>query len=266
MLRDMNESAHRDIRLLSYNILNGGMGRLDPIYETLLYLDADVIALNEADETSAAYLARKIGCEYALAEANCGGAYDVALLSRLPIERMVNLGVRFPRLGRTAMEAIVTVGGEPWRIIAAHLTSGLDADDEQRRLTEVEAVLTAIGEERYPTVLMGDLNASAAYHPFDPDAVTPRVRQRVAARGGRVDHAVIDRLLESGLVDAYHQIHPRDARHTFSTGFPALRIDYILLDAALAPRLIDADIERGGFAPYCSDHYPIWATLRRSEA
>lgn len=252
--------------MVSYNILDGAVGRYDPVYETLLYLGADVAAISEADDVKGlAYIAGKLGMEHLLAEAN-QSTHHAAVLTRLPVEQVINLGVRIDTLYNAALQVVVrpSPGASPLRVVAAHLRPGLEAGAEEDRLQELEAILAFLDEqERMPTVIVGDLNASAPYHPFDPEALPAHRRARLADRDHQVEHRVIERLLEAGYVDAHRQTHP-DAPppHTFTTGFPALRLDYVFVSSELVDLLVDAGVETGGFAPYCSDHYPVWAQLR----
>ncbi|MEX2673236.1 MAG: endonuclease/exonuclease/phosphatase family protein [Phycisphaeraceae bacterium] len=254
------------LRLVSYNILDGALGRYDPVYETLAYLDADVVAVCEADDPKGlAYIADKLSMEHLLAEAN-HSSHHVAVLTRLPVEQMINLGVKIPHLENAAMQVVLrpTPDAAPVRLIVAHLTAGLQAEAEQKRLAELDSILAFLdAQPPMPTLIAGDLNASAPYHPFDPDALPPHRRARLADRDYQLDHTVIQRLLDAGYIDAHRQTHT-DAPppHTFTTGFPALKLDYIFISPDLSDRLVDADVETGGFAPYCSDHYPVWAQLR----
>lgn len=251
------------IKLVTYNILDGGLGRLDPIFETLLYLDADFVSLCEADDPrGAAYLADKLDAQLLLAESPTGDKH-VAALTRLPVISMTNLGIAIPSLTRAAMQTIVnTASGHPLRIITMHLNAGQQPEDEQVRLAELAAILDYIAEPTMPTVLMGDLNACAPYHPIDTAAMAPHRRERLQARGGQLDHDVINCLTADGWIDAYHRLHRDAPRQTFTTGFPALRLDYVFLSQDLVPALVDGDVETGGFAPYCSDHFPLWISLR----
>ncbi len=259
----MIDNPRSTVRFLSYNILNGGLGRLDPIYETLLFLNADVVGLVEADDAGAvAYLAAKLGYDHVMAESGAE-KYHLALLSRLPIHNMVNLTLLCPELSRSALEAeIQTPSGQMLRVALVHLLSGTTLAMEERRMRELEPLLTALQGRSGPCVMMGDFNSNAPYHPFDAAAARPSIQAAVKAQGGVVPHQVVERLLKDGWVDAYHRIHPDDPRHSLSTGYPAQRVDYIWVTPDLADRVAGADIEQAGFAPYCSDHFPIWADLR----
>ncbi|QNN22132.1 hypothetical protein HED60_07555 [Planctomycetales bacterium ZRK34] len=247
------------IKFVTYNILDGGLGRLDPIYETLLYLDADVVGLCEVDDPAGAqYIADKLGVELLLAESPTG-SHHVAMMTKLPVRSMINLGVKFPSLSRAAMLCEVDTPRGPMRIVVIHLQAGFDHEPD--RLAELDPILEMLAESQTPTMIMGDLNAVAPYHPFDADKLPEHRRQRLIDRGGKLDHDVIGRLTGDGWIDAYHFLRHDDPKHTFTTGFPALRLDYIFISQDLSSALVDADVDTGGFSPYCSDHFPVWVSL-----
>jgi endonuclease/exonuclease/phosphatase family metal-dependent hydrolase len=145
------------------------------------------------------------------------------------------------------------------RVVVAHLEAGFDHEPE--RLAELDPMLEFLARSQAPTMILGDLNAAAPYHPLDPAKLPPHRRQRLADRGGKLDHDVIGRLIGDGWIDAYHFLRHDAPKHSFTTGFPALRFDYIFISQDLSPALVDADVETGGFAPYCSDHFPVWVSL-----
>lgn len=258
--------AQRDpalIRLVTWNILKGGLGRLDPIYETLDYLRPDLVGLCETSEHSASYLAGKLGMDYALAEAR-DEEHHVALLSRWPIQRMLNVGAA-ASVQRGALDATVHRHGQPLRAAVVHLSPGVGPHAERQRLDELDRILPFIDPAAaIPAAILGDFNADAPYHPTDPGAMSPWRRARLALAGDTLAHDVVDRMTGAGWTDAYRRAVTGPPRHTLTTGHPAQRVDYIWLDAALAPRVIAADVETGGFAPYASDHFPLWADLRMS--
>jgi exodeoxyribonuclease-3 len=78
-----------------------------------------------------------------------------------------------------------------------------------------------------------------------------------------------DRLLAQGWTDALRTRHPEQAMFTFWDYLrgawqrdAGLRIDHLLLSPALAPRLVDAGVDRWVRAvPDASDHAPAWVTL-----
>src|SRR5262249_43434991 len=77
------------LRIVTWNVLDGGAGRLDAIEDVLRGVDADLIALQEAnDRVGVERLAAALGTELVYGEAN--SPFAVAWLSRLPVTRSEN--------------------------------------------------------------------------------------------------------------------------------------------------------------------------------
>ncbi len=248
-------------RIATYNILEGGEGRRDPIAETLAVIDADVVAVIEANDVDAIeYFARKLGYEYAMAESPTT-RFHVALLSRPPIVEAVNLGVRHEHLSRAAMRARVRTPAGELQLLVMHLDSGLGAESEATRLAEVQTLLGAIDTRVAPTVIAGDLNTNAPYHAVDVAAATADVQRQLHADPHLIRHDVVGHLASLGWIDALHAARPDETVHTFTTASPSTRLDYIFVDAGSGGRVADAGVEQRGFAPYCSDHFPLWVDL-----
>ena len=116
-----------------------------------------------------------------------------------------------------------------------------------------------------PVILAGDYNVV----PTDFDIYNPRSWKKDALLQpeSRERYA---RLLAQGWTDAIRKLHPDDAIFTFWDYFrqhwernAGLRIDHLLLNKALAPRLAGAGVDtwvRGLEKP--SDHAPTWVTLK----
>ncbi|MBV9654256.1 MAG: hypothetical protein JOZ42_06800, partial [Acetobacteraceae bacterium] len=81
--------------------------------------------------------------------------------------------------------------------------------------------------------------------------------------------AAFRRLLDAGWTDAIRTLRPDATVYTFwdykRDRWPrdaGLRIDHILLSATIAPRLMDAGVDRAARGePDSSDHAPVWAML-----
>jgi exodeoxyribonuclease-3 len=76
------------------------------------------------------------------------------------------------------------------------------------------------------------------------------------------------RLLDQGWIDTTRHLHPGEKIYTFWVNADAFRrdagfrMDFLLVNAPLAPRLLDANVDRafrGRERP--SDHAPVWITL-----
>ena len=135
------------------------------------------------------------------------------------------------------------------------------------KLAWLERLLThaqALHDSGHPVVLAGDYNVV----PTDFDIYNPRSWLTNALLQPE-SRACYQRLLAQGWVDALRARHPHEPIYTFWHYLrqrwernAGLRLDHLLLSAAVAPRLQDAGVDtwvRG--LPDASDHAPAWITL-----
>ncbi|MEO7774531.1 MAG: DNA ligase D [Steroidobacteraceae bacterium] len=124
-------------------------------------------------------------------------------------------------------------------------------------------------ESGTPVVLAGDFNVV----PTDLDIYDPTSWKKDALLQPE-SRAAYGRLLRQGWIDSLRALHPGEAIFTFWDYFrnhwdrnAGLRIDHLLLNATLAPRLIDANVDRWvRGAPHASDHAPVWIELGKKNA
>jgi exodeoxyribonuclease-3 len=115
-----------------------------------------------------------------------------------------------------------------------------------------------------PVLLAGDYNVV----PTDSDIYNPKSWRKDALLQPATREAY-RRLLDQGWVDALRHLHPGEPIYTFWDYFrnhwernAGLRIDHLLLNEELVPRLVDANVDRwvrGEHKP--SDHAPTWVEL-----
>ncbi len=119
----------------------------------------------------------------------------------------------------------------------------------------------------HPVVLAGDFNVV----PTDFDIYNPKswLKDALLQPESREAYA---KLLKQGWTDSLRHLHPEERVYTFWDYFrqhwqknSGLRIDHILLNAELAPRLKSAGVDawvRG--EEHASDHAPVWNELGKS--
>ena len=131
-----------------------------------------------------------------------------------------------------------------------------------KRLTKYAKGLVESDE---PVILAGDYNVI----PTELDAYKPE-RWVDDALFFPESRAAYQKLLSQGWTDAIRSLHPDKAIYTFWDYFrnaygrdAGLRIDHLLLNAAAAPLLSDAGVDRNvrGWER-ASDHAPTWIALR----
>lgn len=133
----------------------------------------------------------------------------------------------------------------------------------ERLIEHARTLLT----KRKPVVLAGDYNVV----PTDFDIYDPKSWRKDALLQPQSREA-FQRLLAQGWVDAIRAQHPEDQIYTFWDFFrnhwgrnAGLRIDHLLLSEDLAPKLVDADVDRWMRGePKPSDHAPTWVKLSMS--
>jgi exodeoxyribonuclease-3 len=121
----------------------------------------------------------------------------------------------------------------------------------------------------HPVVLAGDFNVI----PTDFDIYDPKSWRKDALIQPE-SRAAYEQLLSQGWVDSLRHLHPDERIYTFWDYFrqhwqrnAGLRIDHILLNAELAPRLQAAGVDswvRG--EEHASDHAPVWVQLQDGAA
>jgi endonuclease/exonuclease/phosphatase family metal-dependent hydrolase len=253
------------MRLLSYNILDGGEGRADPLAEVILAQKPDVVVLIEADNPDVVQrIARRLNMDVICGQ---GREHTAAILSRWPIETSINHAAVRPAAPCLLEAAIRLPGGVFWTIAAAHLHPRAFEADERQREMELAEVLDVLADHRRagrPHILAGDFNANSPIQRIDPGQCKEKTRQAWQANGGQIPRRVIQRLLDSGYVDALHAVHGPAAgtMTTFTTQYPGQRLDYIFTHGIDRNRIAQAWIEQDRLAKYASDHFPIGAEIR----
>ncbi len=228
------------MRVVTYNIWNGGVDRIGAIEDVLRGQDADVVALQEAnDRGNVELLAERLGMQLVYGEAN--SEYAVAWLSRLPVARSENR--RLPVLDKTLLE--IQVDG--LRLFATHLSAGRTKADEPHRIDETQTILDEIGSDA--DLLVGDFNAVGPGDEIGtppPDELLDHVSRRP-----------IELILEAGYADAYRLLHD-DHGWTYLTWHPWARLDHVFV----SPRLKAERCEVVTDAGRASDHFPVVADVQ----
>ncbi|RYX98055.1 MAG: exodeoxyribonuclease III [Comamonadaceae bacterium] len=121
----------------------------------------------------------------------------------------------------------------------------------------------------HPVALMGDFNVV----PTDFDIYNPKSWRKDALLQAESREAY-ETLLAQGWTDSLRHLHPDEAIFTFWDYFrqhaerdAGLRIDHILLNHQLTPRLKSAGVDRWvRLEAHASDHAPTWVVLGAAKA
>lgn len=228
------------IKVASYNMRKGvGTDRLrrpDRILDVLNEIDADVVALQEADRRFGAkesalpvdMIARCTPYVPVKLSPRDGGIgwHGNAILVREGIEIMGHSRVDLPTLEpRGAVIADLKVAGAPVRVVGMHL----DLSGLQRR-RQARAIIEAVAcREAMPCIMMGDLN-------------------EWTRNGGC-------------LRDFAHHYRMASTGPSFHARRPMARLDRIMVGGGL--KIAAAGVHQSLKTRHASDHLPIWAVVER---
>jgi len=228
---------------MTYNIWDGGLGRLPLLEHVIRSAAPDLVALQEVTDRGAAEgLAARLGMHFVFGQAN--SEWGLAWLSRRPVARAENH--RLPELAKSLLE--VQVDG--MRFFATHLVHGRDRASERIRVREVETILGVLEQVDTPHALVGDLNS---VHPHD-DVGPPPPEEPVE----HVSREPVARLLEAGYIDAFRALHPEEPAWTYKAAHPWARLDHVLVKG---PTVREAVVVTSAPAAEASDHLPVVVSL-----
>lgn len=168
------------VRVLTFNILHGATTKgdfdLDKIAEVIKQVNPDFVALQEVDfKTNRARtydLATELGIRTKMAPLFGkamdfdGGGYGEGILSKYPIiaSRNVPLPHSPGNEPRTALEITVKLpSGDTIQFIGTHLEHQQESTDQ---IYQTQKINTIFLENRYPTILAGDLNDTPKSKPI----------------------------------------------------------------------------------------------------
>ena len=253
------------MRVISYNILDGGEGRADPLAEVIEAQRADVVCLVEASDLSVVErIANRLKMDYVQA---VGNSQASALLTRYAIRESVNHALLRQGLSKSLLEArVVDPAGAEWVLGVVHLHAHALEKDEAERERELAVVLEAFAPHRAanrPHLICGDFNAISPAQRIEVAKCKESTRKEFAANGGKLPRRVVQAVLDAGYTDTADAVRGEwAATHgTFSTQHPGQRVDYIFTHGVDRSRLKEAWIEYDRLAKYASDHFPVGAEL-----
>src|SRR5690606_18174709 len=262
-------ARRKHLLLASFNV-NGIGARLGHLLAWLERERPDVVALQELKANDEAFPAA------ALEEAGYGALWQgqrswngVALLGRgvVPQESRRGLpGERADRQSRYLEAAVHGIVVGALYLPNGNPRPGPKFDYKLRWMARLARHAAGLVDLPHPVVLMGDFNVI----PTDADVYDPKAWRRDALIQPEVREAYA-RLLAQGWTDALaRHFGDEAAPYTFWDYFRqhaerdrGLRIDHLLLNPALAPRLVDAGVDRHvRLQEKASDHAPTWVRIK----
>lgn len=246
------------LRLLSYNIRFGGVGREPALAETIKAAEPDLVVFQEATRPDVIErLAEAAGFPFWAARQN----HSIGFLSRQQVEYHE---WHYPAGARHSFLEIIPAGTEA-RVFGLHLSARFSRWDERRRWREIRSLLEGIKRHQAGFhVLVGDFNTLAPGEALELDKMPAWIRALIWISGRKLQRETIQYMLDAGYLDGYRMLHPDDKGYTFPTWDPHVRLDYVFVPKSFKDRLIDCEViaeplERVRAA---SDHCPLIAELK----
>jgi len=254
------------VKIASFNV-NGIRARLETVASWLARHEPDVLCLQETkvedDEFPFEELAR-LGYETRVT--GQAGYNGVAIASRHPLSD-VKLGLFDD--GPSAERRLIAATVLGVRILDVYVPNGKSVAlpsflEKLRFLERLRVTLDVSEDAARELVVCGDFNvARTELDVFDPG----RFRGKLLFHPE--EQRALARVLDFGLFDAFRQLHPEERRYSWwdyrggdFRSNRGLRLDYVFVTAAIAPRLrrAEIDVEPRG-QPKPSDHAPVLVEL-----
>jgi exodeoxyribonuclease-3 len=240
-------------RLLTYNIMHGGVGRTDAIAGIIKSCEPDLVLLQEA--TVPANVER-IAATTGMADWRSFERQSLAFVSRRKVASATWIR---PRISRHAFIEVVPAG-EAVRVYGVHLSAVHAAWTEYRRVLELRALLRSVARHQHGFhVLGGDFNTIAPNETLEVGLLPRRLRPLIWLSGGRVRWRTIQTILDAGYLDSFRARHPLEPGFTLPAANPHIRLDFFFLPKRDASRLRSCDVVQHADASSASDHLPVVA-------
>jgi len=244
------------LKLLSYNIRFGGLGRQDALANVIKVVAPDLVVFQEATHPAVIEaLSEATGLPFWAAREN----HSIGYISR---KEIAYHEWHYPAGAKHSFLEIVLAGTEA-RIFGLHLSSMFSKWGERKRVREIRALLKSI--ERHQQgfhALVGDFNTLAVGELLDVRRMPAWIRGLVWLSGRDIQRETIQVVREAKYIDGYRSLHLNEKGYTFPVWDPHLRLDYVFVPEVFAARLLDCEVVSDSpAARHASDHFPLLAKL-----
>jgi endonuclease/exonuclease/phosphatase family metal-dependent hydrolase len=244
------------LRILSYNIRHGGVGRERQLARVINDQAPDLVVLQEATRPEVVERLARL-----TSMSTCGAlrGRSLAFMSRVAIAE--HRWIR-PRWSQHAFLEIVPERLDV-RVFGVHLSAVHAAWTEARRVRELRSLLASIKQhDGAHHVLVGDFNTLAPDERLDVARLPRRLRLLVWLSGGRIRWQTIAIVLGADYVDGFRALHATEPGLTFPTWDPHVRLDYVFLPQPFVERLVSCEVvTTPPGARTASDHFPVLADV-----
>lgn len=249
------------MKLLTYNIREGGVGRTEQIAEVIKAASPDVVALQEARNPS---VVERIADLAGFRAWGARPSHSTGFLSRIPVKEHA---WRHPPRTRHALLEVRFEEGFP-RLFVLHLRAWFSKWTERRRAAELRGLLDGIQQQLIREnrafafhLLAGDFNALAPGELFDPSPMPRWIRGMVWLSGRDIARSTIQMMQADGYVDAWRALHKDQQNqpgYTFPVWNPHVRLDYVFTPTEFGSRFTACEVRHTpDEVRTASDHLPL---------
>jgi exodeoxyribonuclease-3 len=246
------------LRLLSYNIRFGGVGREQALAEVIKAVAPDLVVFQEATHPDVIErLSIATGFPFWAARRN----HSIGFLSR---QEVAYHEWHYPAGARHSFLEIVPAGTEA-RVFGLHLSARFSRWDERRRWHEIRSLLEGIKRHQAGLhVLVGDFNTLAPGEILEMQKLPAWIRALIWISGRKLQRETIQFVLDAGYADGYRTLHADEKGYTFPTWDPHVRLDYVFVPKVFRERLLSCDVmtEPKELIKSATDHCPLIAELK----
>jgi len=247
------------IRVMTYNILNGAEGRENEVLRVVRAANPDVVVFQEVYTLAfLKNLAHELQMGYFfLGDGN--RKRRVGFISRYPVRSWRSIHA-FP-IARNFIEARIEYRpNETFHLIGVHPIATLSVLFEVWRWLEMGSILQHYRQYAdEPCLILGDFNAIAPRDRMLLEPMPAWLKWTIRLQGNRAYHFSIGRLLAAGFTDCYRRLHADDG-FTLPPPRPNSRLDYCFVNDKMKASLSNCRVVLEPSAvEKASDHYPVLA-------
>ncbi len=257
------------MKLMTYNILNGGEAGLDKVIEAVKREAPDYLTINEANTFSdnnnrvLKKFAKETGFEHYDIALSGEYEYHVAVFSKQLFKEIHKL----TPLMRACIVAVIDTEMGQISIASLHLTPY----SEDLRHPEIDKIVAF--QKKYPNrVLMGDMNSLSRLDGYHPNMMKNfnEMQTKKFTTNGKLRFDAIDKIMSVGYVDSAVELH-KNTDFTAPTSINEyaahsnMRLDYIFVSESLKSRINDYKVVKNELTNTASDHYPVLLSITMSK-
>lgn len=255
-----------NMRLMTYNILDGGEDRLDLIAEIINGSSPDFVTINEAngfdeeDNKKLKDLSQATTMPYYHLALSGEFDYHVAVLSKLPLKKVYEIHP----LMRAGISVVIDSEIGEISIVGVHLTPY----SENMRIPEIELLNST--QKDYPNrILLGDMNSLSKDDNYSEsimqDFNEPQLKK--FTKDGSLQFEVIEKIKASDYLDTAVELGKQSDNTAPTTSnkdttHANTRLDYVFVSSPLRNHLVSYSVIKNALTEQASDHYPILVELQ----